>query len=307
MSTDNSPVTEDPNKRLVESLVGMTVESTSTSEAISELADAFLASKNIVFCTGAGLSVASGISLYRSDSEPNAIWNNYVETTGRLETMRKMGVTKWFNEFLMDSHYNDSFLNAIPNAGHDAITELTRIFPNTSVITQNVDNLHKKSGMEYSQLYEVHGNLTGWRCLNRNCKHHKKEVLRLNLDDYIIPGSSDPLRYDPKCPLCDSHATPNVLWFDMSYGDIYMAGGHTFDDIVRLISAADVVCFVGTSNSVGITGHIEHIVYDQNKLAFDFNISSETTLVRSKLIQGPAAETLPALVNLLKERAPDRF
>jgi NAD-dependent deacetylase len=53
---------------------------------------------------------------------------------------------------------------AKPNAGHYAIRELQDLGRLKFLISQNIDNLHLKSGIRSELLAELHGNLTKLRC-----------------------------------------------------------------------------------------------------------------------------------------------
>jgi NAD-dependent deacetylase len=54
-----------------------------------------------------------------------------------------------------------------PNSGHLAIVELQKLDKLKFLISQNVDNLHLKSGIRPELLAELHGNITKLRC--RRC------------------------------------------------------------------------------------------------------------------------------------------
>jgi len=51
-----------------------------------------------------------------------------------------------------------------PNSGHMALAELQKMGKLKFLISQNVDNLHLKSGIRPDLLAELHGNLTKLRC-----------------------------------------------------------------------------------------------------------------------------------------------
>ena len=45
-------------------------------------------------------------------------------------------------------------------------TSFVNAFPNVRVVTQNVDRLHLKAGIDPSHLVEVHGAIGLYRCVN---------------------------------------------------------------------------------------------------------------------------------------------
>jgi NAD-dependent deacetylase len=60
---------------------------------------------------------------------------------------------------------------AKPNKGHEAIAKLIRNGKAAAVITQNVDNLHQNSGVDPSQVIELHGNATYATCLDCSVRY----------------------------------------------------------------------------------------------------------------------------------------
>jgi NAD-dependent deacetylase len=86
------------------------------------------------------------------------------------------------------------FSKADPNGGHYAIVELQKLNKITYLISQNVDNLHLKSGIKPEMLAELHGNITKLRC-------SKCEFKVDNFDD------------DISCPVCGGKLAPSVVDF----------------------------------------------------------------------------------------------
>lgn len=86
--------------------------------------------------TGAGLSTSAGISDFRG---PGGVW-----------TLEKKGATR---------QAGVSFEDAVPTLAHMAIARLVEDGFVNAVVSQNVDNLHLKSGMPRDCLSELHGNL----------------------------------------------------------------------------------------------------------------------------------------------------
>lgn len=104
--------------------------------------------RNVIFFTGAGISVDSGIPTFQEqpgirDKLTRSFANTYPEEY--RDTIRKM---------------LDSCEKAEPNAAHLAIAEL-----NCPVITMNVDRLHTKAGSK--DVIEVHGVLPDRKTLEK--------------------------------------------------------------------------------------------------------------------------------------------
>jgi NAD-dependent SIR2 family protein deacetylase len=109
-------------------------------ERIQRLAQWIFEAENIVFLTGAGISTESGLPDVRG---PEGIWTRQDK---RLPTKFRL------------------FTSVEPNAGHRAIVELQNLGKLRFLITQNVDNLHLRSGIRPELLAELHGNVTRLRC-----------------------------------------------------------------------------------------------------------------------------------------------
>ena len=125
-------------------------------EKIQKLADLVKNSKNMVAFTGAGLSTAAGIPDYRSGA------NTVVETgagcwekAANIEKARKEG--KLYQE-PTKTNFKVTIQKAFPTKGHMALKKLMDQGILKSIISQNVDGLHRKSGIPSSQIFEVHGN-----------------------------------------------------------------------------------------------------------------------------------------------------
>ena len=106
------------------------------------LAKWFYESTHIVVFTGAGISTESGLPDFRG---PDGLW-----------TRRDKG--------LAPKSFNRSWDSVEPNSGHIAIVDLQKMGKLKFCISQNVDNLHLKSGINPDLLAELHGNMTKLRC-----------------------------------------------------------------------------------------------------------------------------------------------
>lgn len=106
--------------------------------------------KNLVFLTGAGMSVESGFKTFRGN---DGLWENYpVEKVATHEAWEDdpVLVTNFYNRL------RKKLFDAKPNEGHRLIQQLERYY-HVTVITQNVDNLHEAAGS--SEVIHLHGEL----------------------------------------------------------------------------------------------------------------------------------------------------
>jgi NAD-dependent SIR2 family protein deacetylase len=109
-------------------------------ERIKKLAQWMFEAKYLVVFTGAGISTESGLPDFRG---PDGIW-----------TRQEKGL----------SLKTRPFTSVEPNAGHWAIVELQNMGKLKFLISQNVDNLHLRSGIRPELLAELHGNVSKLRC-----------------------------------------------------------------------------------------------------------------------------------------------
>jgi NAD-dependent deacetylase len=164
------------------------------------------ASRVVVF-TGAGISTESGIPDFRS---PAGIWSQttpiYFEDFVASETARR---EVWRRKFDIDR----DIVDAEPNRGHRAVAKLVCVGKVTSVITQNIDNLHQNSGISAEQVIELHGNGTYATCLT--C-----------LTRYELGPIKEAFKADdapPSCTFCGGHVKAATISFGQAMPDAEMA------------------------------------------------------------------------------------
>jgi NAD-dependent deacetylase len=114
-----------------------------------------------------------------------------------------------------------------PNPGHFALAEIEGRVPQFTLITQNIDGLHKKAGSR--NIIELHGNLWKVRCTR--CET-VSEDLRIPLPEL------------PECQSCGSLLRPHVVWF----GE--MLEPQVLNSAYDAISDCDLMIVIGTSGTV---------------------------------------------------------
>jgi NAD-dependent deacetylase len=215
---------------------------------VKTLADALLAARSPVVLTGAGMSVASGIPTFRG-TDPDAVWARDVMELGTFRFFRQDPVASW-------RWYRSRFAaieGAEPNAGHHALAALERWQAARGrdwlLVTQNIDTLHARAGSQ--ALVEVHGRADRVRCVSRACPNAGPNGSLARSDiDFATFDAAPSLATLPRCPACSSPVRAHVLWFDESYTD---HADYQFQRVMSAFARADLLLFVGTSFSVGIT------------------------------------------------------
>jgi NAD-dependent deacetylase len=199
--------------------------------------------KRVVASCGAGISAESGIATFR---DPGGVWETLnpaqVGTAGGLMntlTSAPQKLIPFFIELL------ETFKKAEPNPAHLALGELERMGILTTVITQNIDNLHIEAGN--TNVIEVHGNGFRIRCISCGSveRMERKKLITETLKkvkkmtEFTLESVAALL---PMCRNCLSPTRPDVVMF----GEMVM-------DIPQAFSAADkcdVLLAIGTSGVV---------------------------------------------------------
>jgi NAD-dependent protein deacetylase/lipoamidase len=140
------------------------------------------ASRRLVVFTGAGISTESGIPDFRS---PGGVWTRmqpiYFQDFVASQEKR---LEAWRRRF----ENQDGWVGARPNRGHYAVAQLVESGKASSVITQNVDNLHQVSGVPEDRVIELHGNATYARCLGCHVRIELSDIER----EFRATGSVGP-------------------------------------------------------------------------------------------------------------------
>ena len=124
------------------------------TEPIDLCAAWIAASRNLVIFTGAGISTDSGLPDYRG---PDGVWTR--RDKGLAPPVQKKPIEQ-----------------VEPNAGHMALVKLQEQGLLRFLISQNVDNLHRKSGINPALLAELHGNCNLLKCLRCDGRLTKEEA-----------------------------------------------------------------------------------------------------------------------------------
>ena len=224
--------------------------------------------------TGAGVSAESGIPTFR---DANGLWQGVrFEDVATPRAFRRDPALVW-------RFYNDRRANlraCQPNAGHLALAALERRYPagRFTLITQNVDGLHRSAGSQ--RVLELHGNLARTRCTA--CARVEDRGLT-------------PLGDRPECPHCGASLRPDIVWFHEPLPfDIWQAA----ETAVRW---CDVLLVVGTSAEVYPAAGLIDLVRKRDKPIVECNPKSTNAsgLADVRLV-GMSGEILPKLVEQLQ-------
>src|SRR5262249_58876093 len=115
-----------------------------------------LAGRPLAVLTGAGISAESGLPTFRG---PEGLWEGQrAEELATPEAFTKDPEKVWrFYEWR-----RGLVRAAQPNEGHMALARMERLLPRMTLITQNVDGLHRAAGSK--DVIELHGSILRVRC-----------------------------------------------------------------------------------------------------------------------------------------------
>ena len=154
------------------------VESMDTQ--IAQLADFLRQSQKAVVFSGKGISTESGPPKFR---KPFKIIE-FSDFIGSKDIRREF----WRNQF---SGGGLDWSHLEPNKGHMAVAELVKLGKVSSVITQCVDNFHRRSGVPDDRLIEYHGNSTYAACVDCWKRYELTEVRAIFEPNETLPVCSD--------------------------------------------------------------------------------------------------------------------
>ena len=147
---------------------------------IAQLADLLRQSQRAVVFSGMGISTESGPPKFR---KPFKIIE-FSDFIGSEDIRREF----WRNQF---SGGGLDWSHLEPNKGHMAVAKLVKLGKVSSVITQCIDNFHRRSGVPDDRLIEYHGNSTYATCIDCWKRYELTEVRAIFEPNETLPVCSD--------------------------------------------------------------------------------------------------------------------
>lgn len=229
---------------------------------------------SVAVLTGAGESAESGVPTFRGK---DGLWKKFKpEELANFNAFIKNPdlVWEWYS-------YRKKLIREVnPNPGHYALVKLERHFTDFSLITQNVDNLHRLAGSK--NIYELHGNIMRNRCVD--CNRYFKDI-EINFEE-----SGNKV---PRC-LCGGIIRPDVVWFGEALPE------KEFSLSIEATLRSEVFFSVGTSAQVHPAASLP--IEAKRAGAYVVEINIESTVIShlvDESIAGKSGEVLPKLVERL--------
>lgn len=192
-----------------------------------QLANWLRESRHVVAFTGAGMSTGSGIPDFRTPGI--GLWE-----VRELVEAATLSAFRYFPErfYALLRPMLELALRAQPNPAHYALAEMEALGLVHTVITQNVDELHRRAGTQ--NLLELHGSFHTATC--RQC--HRRYPGRPVVESFVATGNI------PRCPHCQGILKPDVILMEeqLPHATLYEAR--------RTANRADLMLVLGSSLEV---------------------------------------------------------
>lgn len=251
-----------------------------TTALVERAAGLIRAAQHVVALTGAGISTESGIPDFRG---PEGVWTKNPEAE-RAATLQHYMADRDVRVRSWKGRGSSPYMQAEPNAGHFALTELHDKGKLELLVTQNIDGLHEKAGFPQRDLVEIHGNVREYVCMRCGHRGPMSEVLAR-----VAAGEDD-----PPCPVCGGILKSATISFGQSLVP---------EDLQRAQFAAagcDLMMAIGTTLGVYPIAEMAPIALRAGAKLIVLN-AQETPFdeYAEVVIRGQLGEVLPAIVALV--------
>ena len=241
----------------------------SSTQISARLKSKLHTAESVAVFTGAGISAESGVPTFRGDE---GIWKKFKpEELANFDSFMRNPelVWEWYKQ------RKTIIASVQPNAGHTALAKMEQRFRKFAVITQNIDNLHRRAGSK--TVYELHGNIERNYCTGCG---------KLFDDARIMAGPAV-----PRCPSCGGLIRPDVVWF----GELLPADEWNMS--VKAAGRAEVFFSVGTSAVVYPAASLLSIAKDAGAYVVEINLErTDLSHTADEMILGRSGDILPQLL-----------
>src|SRR5260221_2573730 len=231
--------------------------------------------RRVAVLTGAGVSQESGLRTFR-DAQ-TGLWVQY-----KPEDLASPQAFARDPKLIWDWYAwrREAVKGVRPNAGHYALVELENRISEFTLITQNVDGLHRMAGNQ--NVLELHGNIQRVRC--SEC--------------YTFTETwGDDTELVPQCEVCGGLLRPDVVWFGESLPRDQLEAA------VEASRTCEIFFSIGTSGVVQPAASLAYAA--RNRGAVVVEINAEATPLTPKanyFLQGKSGEILPELVKAVWDK-----
>lgn len=238
-----------------------------------EFVKALKSARRVAVLTGAGISAESGVPTFRGKE---GLWSKFrPEELATVDAFMRNPQLVW--EWYL--HRRELMSSVSPNPGHHALVELEDYFEDFTLITQNIDGLHRAAGS--SNVVELHGNISRNKCFD--CS--RPFVGEIELESGRLP----------QCE-CGGRVRPDVVWF----GELLPADA--LNDAFDASARAELFFSVGTSALVHPAASMPLTAKRGGAYLVEVNLDpTPLSDIADCALHGKSGEILPQIVKKLKE------
>jgi NAD-dependent deacetylase len=242
----------------------------------AELLTLLRGTSKLAALTGAGVSQESGLRTFR-DAQ-TGLWAQY-----RPEELASPEAFTRDPKLVWDWYaWRREAVKAVrPNPGHYALVEIEKRVPDFTLITQNVDGLHRMAGSQ--NVLELHGNIQRVRCA----------------DCYAFTDIwGDDSESVPGCRECGGLLRPDVVWFGESLPRDQLEAA------VEAARSCDVFLSIGTSGVVQPAASLAIAAHNRGAVVVEINAEPTPLTAKANFaLHGKSGEILPRLVEAVWEHS----
>jgi len=230
-------------------------------------------SEYVAVLTGAGISAESGIPTFREAQ--TGLWSKFQPeelATPEAFSRNPRLVWEWY------TWRRELIAKAEPNPGHYALVEMEKKVPYFTLITQNVDGLHRRAGSGVRfPILELHGNIQRNKCFTENRPVETWE------ENGEIP---------PRCPNCGGLIRPDVVWFGEALPE------ETLSSAYEASRRCEIFFVIGTSGLVHPASSLPYTAAGCGAVIVEINPAATPVSKLARFtLEGHAGIILPALVD----------
>ena len=247
---------------------------------IDLLAQKIVEAKYFIVFTGAGISTESGIPDYRSKG---GIWDKFKPIyIDEFMSSHSARVEYWQRK----SELYQDLIQAQPNVAHEGLAELFQMGLVKTIITQNIDGLHQKSGIKENKVVELHGNNLRVRCMSCGKISSIQEAQKRIKNGDLAPECS-----------CGGYLKPDTISFGQSLDPKVL--NRAFDQCKK----CSLMLVIGSTLLVHPAASLPSIAQQNGSYLAIVNLSPTPADVMSDiLIRQKAGITIDAIVKRVKQK-----
>lgn len=234
-----------------------------------ELIELLRDATKLTVLTGAGVSQESGLRTFR-DAQ-TGLWAQYKPedlASPQAFARNPKLIWDWY------AWRREAVKSVRPNAGHYALAEIEKRIPEFTLITQNVDGLHRMAGSQ--NILELHGNIQRVRC--SECYS-------------FTEAWDDDSESVPQCAECGRFLRPDVVWFGEALPRDQLEAA------VLAARSCEIFFSIGTSGVVQPAASLAFAAHNKGAVVVEINAESTPLTPKANyFLQGKSGEILPELL-----------